>query len=209
MFASSRQQALSTKPQLRPGAFSKVDLQNTNTQNSTSKTVLSNSPIKIVEENKENDKNRSNRLQASPGFGYKYSLKSTPLKEKTANFKTPEKSSRPQPETGKSSENDYYNQQELLVQLENEKRLNAEWRKRLHSEKSLTANLKNKAQQLQDEKSKQEEGHKKSLLNIEQKVATLKNTNLQLLNKANRFDAFSQELSDFKQYRETVAKDLK
>jgi hypothetical protein len=209
MFAPVRHQEALCKPQLKPGAFSKVDLPKKSVQNSAAKAELKNSPIKIVEENKENDKNRANRLLASPGFGYKYSMKATPLKERHSNQKTPEKNHSKQAEARNSVENSHPHLQDLLLQLENEKKLNAEYRKRLHQEKTVTTTLKNKVKQLEDEKSKQEETHKKSLLNIEQKVATLKNTNVQLLNKANRFDSFSQELADLKEYRENVSKDLR
>lgn len=209
MFAPVRHQEAFSKAQLKPGAFSKVDLPKKSLQNSTSKPELKNSPIKIVEENKENDKNRANRLLASPGFGYKYSLKSTPLKEKQSNQKTPEKNNTKQVESRNSEENSEPYLQELLSQLEAERKINSEYRKRLHQEKTIATTLRNKVKQLEDEKAKQEENHKKSLLNIEQKVATLKNTNLQLLNKANRFDSYSQELADLKEYRETVSKELK
>lgn len=186
-----------------------IDVERRERKGSARKVEDKHSPIKIVEENKENVKSLANRLQASPGFGYKYSLRQTPIKEKPSNFRTPEKNGGNALQARNVLDLNDIGREELLSQLENEKSLNLEYRKRLTSDKTLITSLKNKVRQLEDEKAKQEESHKKSLLNIEQKIATLKNTNLQLLNKANRFDEFSKDLASLKEYKEVVTLDLK
>ena len=100
-------------------------------------------------------------------------------------------------------------EEELKHQLEEERKNVVELKKRLNSEKVIVNSLKTKVKQLEDEKHKMEEGHRRSLVNIEARVATLKNTNLLLLNKAQKYETFTKEMEDIKDDKDKTKDTLK
>ena len=99
--------------------------------------------------------------------------------------------------------------QKMKEELDKEKKMGSEYRKRYNNEKVLVMNLKSKLKQLEDEKKSLEDQHRKSLINIEHKVATLKNTNLQLLNKAGKYDLNNKQLESANEHKEELAANLK
>ena len=99
--------------------------------------------------------------------------------------------------------------EKLRQELEKEKKNGLEYKKRLNNEKIVIANLKNKIKSLEEDKSKLEEQHRKSFVGIEQKVSTLKNTNLQLLNKAHRFESINKELDEERGAKDATKDKLK
>lgn len=99
--------------------------------------------------------------------------------------------------------------EELTVLLDRERKIVSEYKKMINSERAINHNLKAKVKHLELEKEKGEENHKRSLAAIEQRVAQLKNTNMQLLSKAGKFEAFSRQLADVKEYKESVNEELR
>ena len=182
----------SSRPILKQGMFSRIDTQKREISFNTP-----NKKAKEGEENKENNRNKANRNNQDK--------KMSPNTRKSS-FHEPS----PKPERSRHDQiDDKPAFTELRELLEKEKKNGLEYKKRFNNEKVIVNNLKSKIRQLEDEKSKQEELHRKSLINIEQKVATLKNTNLQLLNKAHKFEGFNKELEDMRQYKESIRSNLK
>lgn len=98
---------------------------------------------------------------------------------------------------------------EMVVLLDRERRNVNDLKRRLNTDKANISNLKAKVKHLEDDNARLEDSHKRSLASIEQRVSLLKNTNLQLLNKAGKFEVFSKQLADVKDYRDSVNDDLR
>ena len=180
------------RPLMRQGMFSRIDTQR--------RDPLFNTPNKKArdeEENKENQRNRVNRsrpdAKETPKSRKKLAKEQSPLPEKK----------RPEPA------DDGGGLREIREQLDHERKSAQDFKKKYNNEKVAVSHLKSKIKQLEEEKAKQEELHRKSLVNIEQKVATLKNTNLQLLNKAHKFEGYTKELDDMREYKEVIRDSLK
>jgi hypothetical protein len=217
-----KQEELRIKPNMKPGAFSCIDQLKAapgQPQDAFFCTPKKEELKKKVEfhmdDNKENIRNEANK--PSPARKPKSILRSNSFKKKSgiglenSNGQRKDKSLLA-PKIEKKNEKSEQNSEEILglrEELDVERKKNLENKKRINNEKTIINNLKVRIKTLEDEKAKLEESYRRSLMNIEQKTATLRNTNQQWASKAEKFDALTKEVADIQTYKATLRENLK
>ena len=222
-----RQEEHIAKPNLRQGIFSRIDTTRPGRIEEKSLTPRKR-PIRTsldTEADKENDQNIVNKdgakhKQEQKGIRPDASVKSLGKKLPStdylhtrsglsikANIEPPQKALSRDISVAQKIKEETPSQ--YKEDLEREKKTIIELKKRLNYEKTIAHSLKSKVKQLEDEKARIEENHRKSLVNIETRVSSLKNTNLLLLNKAQKYESFTKQLEEVKEEKITVNDTLK